>query len=355
MSKARGLADLGNAYSDGALSHRNLIINGGMEVAQRGTGPSTIGGTNLFLIDRFASNSTAPTGVFTVEQSTLGHSKSLKIIATTGATDLTGANYMHGFFTRLDADDLAHLNDNLNTISFDVETNWSGNLSVCVRNGAVSRSYLANVAVVSGVNKAVVTLPFENSTVDRAVGVGISITVGFCNEGSLSSSVTDEWIAGNKVTSTSSTQWAKTTGNYINVTNLQLEAGDTATPFERRNYGDVLAQCQRYYYQLKYTLTYQPIKTPCMIMSPNTLRGEWIHPVTMRTGPDFTVNGVGNFRLNNSQGHDEVCNGFTVITSRPERTEIQFNKASGNLTVGTVGYLNCQIANDAILYFDAEF
>jgi hypothetical protein len=28
MSKARGLADLGNVYDDGALSNRNLIING---------------------------------------------------------------------------------------------------------------------------------------------------------------------------------------------------------------------------------------------------------------------------------------------------------------------------------------
>lgn len=33
MSKARGLADLGNVYNDGALSNRNLIINGAMQVA----------------------------------------------------------------------------------------------------------------------------------------------------------------------------------------------------------------------------------------------------------------------------------------------------------------------------------
>ena len=32
MSKARGLADLGNVYDDGALSNRNLIINGAMQV-----------------------------------------------------------------------------------------------------------------------------------------------------------------------------------------------------------------------------------------------------------------------------------------------------------------------------------
>ena len=31
MTKARQLADLGNAYDDGALSNRNLIINGAYE------------------------------------------------------------------------------------------------------------------------------------------------------------------------------------------------------------------------------------------------------------------------------------------------------------------------------------
>jgi len=36
MSKARGLADLGNVYDDGALSNRNILINGNLAVNQRG-------------------------------------------------------------------------------------------------------------------------------------------------------------------------------------------------------------------------------------------------------------------------------------------------------------------------------
>ena len=46
MSKARGLASLGNAFDDGALSNRNLIINGAMQVAQRGTSATTINTTS---------------------------------------------------------------------------------------------------------------------------------------------------------------------------------------------------------------------------------------------------------------------------------------------------------------------
>ena len=50
MSKARGLADLGNVYDDGALSNRNLIINGAMQVAQRGTSSTSSG---FQTVDRF--------------------------------------------------------------------------------------------------------------------------------------------------------------------------------------------------------------------------------------------------------------------------------------------------------------
>jgi hypothetical protein len=41
---------------------------------------------------------------------------------------------------------------------------------------------------------------------------------------------------------------ASATNNYWQITGLQLEVGDTATPFEHRSYGDELAKCQRYYH-----------------------------------------------------------------------------------------------------------
>ena len=41
MTKARQLADLGNVYDDGALSNRNIIINGEFDIDQRGLASST--------------------------------------------------------------------------------------------------------------------------------------------------------------------------------------------------------------------------------------------------------------------------------------------------------------------------
>ena len=40
-----------------------------------------------------------------------------------------------------------------------------------------------------------------------------------------------------------------TTAWTLDIANVQLEVGDTATEFEHRSYGDDLARCQRYYYR----------------------------------------------------------------------------------------------------------
>ena len=100
MSKARGLADLGNAYSDGALSNRNLIINGSFLVAQRGTSFAGITqGTAKYTLDRyFADISTSTSVAFTVAQSSdapQGLNSSLGVTLTTsGATGAGDYSYL---------------------------------------------------------------------------------------------------------------------------------------------------------------------------------------------------------------------------------------------------------------------
>ena len=38
-------------------------------------------------------------------------------------------------------------------------------------------------------------------------------------------------------------------GNFVEFTQVQLELGKVATPFEHRSYGEELALCQRYYFK----------------------------------------------------------------------------------------------------------
>jgi hypothetical protein len=52
---------------------------------------------------------------------------------------------------------------------------------------------------------------------------------------------------GNKYTVSGTTKVAATSGATWQITGVQLEVGDTATPFEHRSYGDELARCERYF------------------------------------------------------------------------------------------------------------
>ena len=50
MTRARELAELGSVYDSGALSNRNMLINGAMQIYQRGAGTYT---NNNFALDRW--------------------------------------------------------------------------------------------------------------------------------------------------------------------------------------------------------------------------------------------------------------------------------------------------------------
>ena len=95
MSNARKLAD--NLPSVGQLSGRNIIINGGMTVAQRQV-QSTNAGSGYITVDRFNHELKYNTDNFTytTEQSTdapSGFSKSLKLTCTTAESALAADEY----------------------------------------------------------------------------------------------------------------------------------------------------------------------------------------------------------------------------------------------------------------------
>ena len=228
------------------MSGRNKIINGDMRIDQRNAGAAVTGSDNYYL-DRFLAGNGTGTGAIQTQQSTLGNAKSIKTTATTAVTTLASGSYVRGVETRLEAQNIFDLNSKAFTISFKVETNWTGNLAVRIRANQASRSYVVDAAVVSGVNAISTTIQFEaGSLTANDSSQGIALTIGFNNEATYQTATTGSWIAGDFYCSTSSTQWAKTTGNFINVTEVQLEEGSVATPFERRQYGQELALCQRY-------------------------------------------------------------------------------------------------------------
>ena len=258
-------ADMATGAVEGAfttqIGRRNLIINGAMQVAQRGT--SETGVTSM----KYAN---APDhyqlvinnmGAYTVSQSTDapdGFANSYKIQCTTADASPAASDYFF-FWTKHEGQDVQHLKFGTAsaqqlTLSFWVKSNMTGTWQVNFRdkdNGRlITGTYTTNSSD---------TWEYKTITVDGDTG-----SSGFTNDNNESFSLEFPLGAGTDFTSgTAPTAWegsvnanraasntvniASSTSNYWAITGVQLEVGSVATPFEHISYGESLALCQRYY------------------------------------------------------------------------------------------------------------
>jgi len=310
MSKARGLADLGNVYDDGALSNRNLIINGAMQVAQRGASFTGLtNGSTGYTLDRWRwSEGGSPSFVTDVTQDTSapdGFASSYKIAVTTAAPSL-GANHSLRLMTRLEGQDLQQTafgtsNAKNLTLSFWVKSNKTGTYIAWVYNGDAAR-HISKAYTVDAAD----TWEYKTLTID-----GDTIS-GFTNDNGTSIQLEFVLAAGSDYTSgTLATTWqadnlanryvgnvnlVDSTSNYWQITGVQLEVGDTATPFEHRSFGDELQRCQRYYQEVDRGSGIIAYASIAYISLP--------YITTMRAAPSFGTTGplaLNDARTNASQ------------------------------------------------------
>ena len=255
MSKARGLADLGNVYDDGALSNRNLIINGAMTIDQR-NGGSAVNNANSYTLDRwyFMQGQASNTVAHNVEQSSTAPAdflNSLKITVATAANPST-SNYT-ALFHRVEGYNSAQLNYGLSTasastLSFWVYSSVTGTFGVAIQNSASTRSYVGTYTINASNTWEKKTISIQGDTSgtwvkNNGIGLGIHWDIGV---GTAQSTTAGTWQSGNYLGLTGGTKLCQTSGATFYITGVQLEVGDTATPFEHRSYGDELARCQRY-------------------------------------------------------------------------------------------------------------
>ena len=273
MTKARQLADLGNAYDDGALSHRNLVINGAMQVAQRGTSFSSAD-SDIYGVDRMKYQRSNTSGRVTLSQDAglAGVSpKSVKIEVTTVAAATPPSSVFHQHRYAFEGNDINHLGLGTSdckdiVLSFYAKASTTGTLPFGLTNSAGSRSY-ANTFDITEANtwKRYVykVPPVTDGSWGSGTSSGLELRLGFEYGSNYTGATAGQWSSMTGFANfvpTYTNALASTLNATLNITGLQLEVGDTATPFEHRSYGDELARCQRYYQALVYTQSqYLPI------------------------------------------------------------------------------------------------
>ena len=242
-------------------SFRNLIINGAMQVAQRGTSTASITTAGYYAADRWrAAINSAGTWTQSVENdgpTGSGFRKSSKMLCTTSTASPTLAIFAQRFegqnlqSIRKGTSDAQQL-----TLSFWVKSNVTGTYVVeldDVDNNPfyVSSSYTINSSATW--EKKTITFPADTTgTFDNDNNNSLSLNFWLAANSTFSGGSTLQTTWGSTVNERAVGQenLAAATNNYWQITGVQLEVGAVATPFEFKDYGTELAECQRYYYRV---------------------------------------------------------------------------------------------------------
>lgn len=253
--------NVSNMVPDVALSNRNLVINGAMNVAQRGTSFTGIGGSaGTYSCDRWRHGFTATTARVTLSQDSNapnGFAKSLKVAVTTAEASLNAASGC-GISQPIEGQNLQQLAKGTAdakqvTVSFWVKTNKTGTYQFEFQDADNSRNQVLSYTVNSADTWEYKTVTFDADT-----------TGAFDNDNNASAYLQWFLFGGTNYTSgTVQSTWgsrsnanlmspsmpnlADSTSNYWQITGVQLEVGSVATPFEHESFGQTLAKCKRYY------------------------------------------------------------------------------------------------------------
>jgi len=305
MSLARDIADLASVTtrldtvgaSSGALSNRNLIINGAMQVAQRATSSTGIGAsTGYFTCDRFQI---APSGSgrLTMTQESDGPSgfaNCIKLACTTADTSIAsteklilnqiieGQNLQRFAKGTSDAKEFA--------VSFYVKGNAAATYTCELFDGDNARQISKTFSVTTSWTRVILTFPADTTgAFSDDNGISLYLQV-FLHAGSDYTSGTlnsTSWASQTKANraSSSATSFFDSTSRTFFITGVQLEVGDTATDFEHRTFGDELHRCKRYF-QKNANATYSNNLTSSGTTGHNY--SHWWYVPEMRASPTLT-------------------------------------------------------------------
>ncbi|MFM2150265.1 MAG: Synechococcus phage [Pseudomonadota bacterium] len=291
---------------------RNRIINGDMRIDQRNAGAS-VTFTNSFgyVIDRYRAVALGTSLGFSSQRSTVAPPSFVNSYLATVTSAKTPAPTdqcrIDQFIEGVNVADLGWGTANAQTVtlSFWVRSSVTGIYCVHLGNdGSPTRSYVVQYTIGSANTweYKTITIPGDTSgtwNTGTSYGVGVSFALGMGS----SFTGTAGWQAGERLQTSSQTNWIANAGATFYLTGVQLEVGTVATPFERRQYGQELALCQRYYNT-----------TSATIWGGQSFAGQYVtwssyFPVTMRSTPTTSITSVTAFPAMN--GGPTVANVFS--------------------------------------------
>ena len=301
MTKAAELAKMGEVLTNSQIGgRRNIIINGAMQVAQRGTSVSSITSTGYRSLDRFVLDISS-LGTWTMSQSTdvpsgQGFANSLKLDCTTADASPSASDFMI-LNQRIEGYNLQALakgssSANPMTLSFWVKSTKTGTYVVEMYDNDNTRTFSKAYTISSADTWEKKTLTYDGDTTgtfdnDNNTSLQIFMWLG-AGSNYTSGTISEAW--GSRTLANAAAgqvNIADSTDNNFYITGVQLEVGEQATPFEHRSFGEELALCQRYFQ------SHLVPKSVGVFHSTVEFLSNVYFPTTMRATPTFTANSFG--------------------------------------------------------------
>ena len=328
----------------GGLSHRNLIINGAMNVAQRASSSTTSG---YATVDRFKYTYSGTDNAPTQSQSdvaagttpyTLGFRKAYKITNANQSSGAGAGDHIR-LEVNLEAQDIANSGWNylssssFITLSFWCKSSVAQNFYACIRTpdgSSQNYSFETGSLTADTWTKVTKTIPGNsNLTFDNnnELGWNMEIAMFMGTDDTDSGNTMNQWAAynsSNQMPDNTST-WYTTNGATWEITGMQLEVGDTATTFEHRSFAEEKKRCERYYQTYGFTTLMGSLAG--QVGTPRIL-----FPTEMRDTPSVTVeygsNGNGSFR---NQNNGSTLTGHTTFNYYTNGFDCRGNNGSANI------------------------
>jgi len=262
MSKAAELANLiGNINAGGGGVNRNLLINGDMAVAQRGTSSTAVDADGYYTCDRWKYVDESTGGQVTLTQDSSvptgsGLSKSFKVDCTTADTSVA-ADHSIRVQQRIEGQNLQGVAKGTSdakplVCSFYVKSNLTGQFNMYLEDTDNSRAIAGTYSISSADTWEFKTVRFPADTTgaftnDNAMSLVLHFFLAAgtnFTSGTIASAWQSKTLANlavgmsNNILSSTSNDWA--------MAGVQLEVGQNPTEFESEPFGVTFDKCERY-------------------------------------------------------------------------------------------------------------
>ena len=364
MSKAAELANLiGNINAGGGGVNRNVIINGAMNVAQRGTSSTGIATGGYYTLDRYKIQISNTAGRFTMTQDSSapeGFANSMKLDCTTADTSIASDELLF-IQHSIEGQNLQTLQKGTSsavpvTASFYVKGNASATYTVELEDRDNTRYNSQEFPVTTDwvrISRTFVADTTGTLDDDNAESLRLNFWLHGGSNYTGGTHTDNVWhTTDNQRVGDGASSFFDSTDRTFFITGVQLEIGQNATEFEHEPFERTLAKCQRYFYT-----EVDPDGSMFSLVGFTDSSGsayiQHIHSPEMRADPTLSTTGVVTDYALRVGGNTITCNTVPTLSSTSTKfAHVHWRVASG-LTTGHAVTGKHTGAND-FLHWDAE-